>query len=106
MGLDSVWEISVLSSNFVINLNLFLNIVKIKIILQRKNAFYNQFNREEIQANSKVFFLYILIKHSLRNKSYNSCLTLKNCCSALIWQCYGIRHCILHMFSRQSNLTL
>ena len=43
VGLDSVWEISVLSSNFVINLNLFLNIVKIKIILQRKNAFYNQF---------------------------------------------------------------
>ena len=56
--------------NFVVNLNLFLKIVKIKIIIQRKNAFYNQFNRAGIQANSKIIFLYILIKHYLRNKSY------------------------------------
>ena len=89
-----------------LNWNLFLKIVKIKIILQWKNYFHNQFNREEIHANSKITFLYILIKHSLSNKSYNLCLTLKNCCSAFIWQYYGIRYYILLIFSRQSNLTL
>ena len=89
-----------------LNWNLFLKIVKIKIILQWKNSFHNQFNREEIQANSKIIFLYILIKHSLRNKSYNLCWTLKNICCAFIWQYYGNRYCIPHIFSRQSNLTL